>query len=1236
MSVTGKSHLTKLLTFALVLFLFMSNFAGMVPFVEVASAEPVTTWVSAYHGYYDSDGGPITYKVDHSGSASKEVMANVPVTLTDLCKLSFEDNTYSIAKIVIQADRRDNFGTTTTYEVFRDFESPNTFTFEDINSLYNQGITLQYTINFLYTADNLILSPIDVTYHPNGATGGVATVDPKAPYFREEPIGSMANTFERTGYVFLGWNTKADGTGFSVRPHTSITVGDLRTDYTNDAGTGIDLYAQWSNVNVAHHYIYYMGGSYNQFFDQWKNESKLVTTNVPITLNDWYKYDPAHYSTTHSPVKIIINESISNVTFEVFSNDVKSTLQSFTFEDDIGYNVSIYYVNDASGIGPYYINYHSNGATGGDVPADSIPYSVLEPAVALNNVGSGGDGTNILEKVGDTFAGWNTKADGTGLFVFPGQSFIVDKYINDAGTGIDLYAQWKSDVENDILLTHYYLQNGVIHENFQIFYEYKPVTRGVNYNLLDWAYYQDRSTSLDGEFYPTEVWTTRVLEQEHSSSFPNVYKVWNASYISAPRMFTFKDNADYNVTFFYRQYNMTYPIGPGYRSNGATSGTTPSDPIGGYVSNMSMIILGNIGRIGDGTDTMQRPGYAFTGWNSKADGTGVFYTPYSDVPFDEINPNLYAQWEPVPYNVTFNAMGGTFGPTAEIVATPLSSLVYDRSQTDQLVVSDISYDSLITEPSPAATNGTANLEGWYTTFDYQSGTEWNFVTDTITEDVTLYAKWVAPPQYTVTYHDDGFTGGSVPVDGSSPYDSGSIVAVLPEGSLVKTNHAFSGWNLTGGDAIDYVATDTFTITDNVDLYPVWTEDGKYVVIYRVGNSDGGTPPVDFSSPYFAGDTVDVLDNIDLVKANHTFAGWNNTSANGLIADYVFGDDFSMPSSNVNLYPIWNENPKYTVTYHDDGSTGGTEPTDGLSPYYSGSTVTVLSEGSLVNSTHTFTGWNKNGAGNTTVDYFVSDTFIITDNIDLYPVWIENGKYVVTYHLGSGDSGTPPVDSSSPYFPNDIVYVLDNSDLVKANHSFIGWNETDSNGAAADYVFNDDFLMPATNVNLYPVWAPSPTYTVTYYLYDNSPVTYTDGFAYHENDTITVENLSDVNATAHTYQGQWTRSGYTFTGWKYIPATITVNSGQFDMPADNAQIVGTWKRNGGPGPGPNPDPDPEPKPDPNPSSYGIPSEKVNEEEAEIAESPLAEQKTSLVFPLFASILLLAAAIVAFRYLHRRKA
>ena len=48
--------------------------------------------------------------------------------------------------------------------------------------------------------------------------------------------------------------------------------------------------------------------------------------------------------------------------------------------------------------------------------------------------------------------------------------------------------------------------------------------------------------------------------------------------------------------------------------------------------------------------------------------------------------------------------------------------------------------------------------------------------------------------YTVTYNGNDNTGGSAPVDGSSPYVSGSTVTVPGAGSLVKTNHIFSGWN----------------------------------------------------------------------------------------------------------------------------------------------------------------------------------------------------------------------------------------------------------------------------------------------------------------------------------------------------------------------------------------------------------------------------------------------------------
>jgi uncharacterized repeat protein (TIGR02543 family) len=79
-----------------------------------------------------------------------------------------------------------------------------------------------------------------IAYWNNDATGGTAVVDTNL-----YNVGSQAtvkeNTWLRYGYTFIGWNTKADGSGTSYQPGDSIPV---------DAD--IDLYAQWSeNPHVA-------------------------------------------------------------------------------------------------------------------------------------------------------------------------------------------------------------------------------------------------------------------------------------------------------------------------------------------------------------------------------------------------------------------------------------------------------------------------------------------------------------------------------------------------------------------------------------------------------------------------------------------------------------------------------------------------------------------------------------------------------------------------------------------------------------------------------------------------------------------------------------------------------------------------------------------------------------------------------------------------------------------------
>ncbi|MCL2444204.1 MAG: SUMF1/EgtB/PvdO family nonheme iron enzyme [Treponema sp.] len=78
-------------------------------------------------------------------------------------------------------------------------------------------------------------------------------------------------------------------------------------------------------------------------------------------------------------------------------------------------------------------------------------------------------------------------------------------------------------------------------------------------------------------------------------------------------------------------------------------------------------------------------------------------------------------------------------------------------------------------------------------------------------------------------------------------------------------------------------------------------------------------------------------------------------------------------------------------------------------------------------------------------------------------------YTVTYDDNGSDSGNVPVDDNSPYSRGTTVTVLSNTDLVKADHDFIGWN-TEENGTGEPYAGGDTFEITEDTV-LYAQWAP---------------------------------------------------------------------------------------------------------------------------------------------------------------------
>lgn len=293
----------------------------------------------------------------------------------------------------------------------------------EVHYYYVKGTPQTYTLTYDSNgADNPEKTPVDTTAYP---AGSYATV-------------RFPGDLTKTGSEFICWNDKEDGSGESYYPGVGFADKVLMdSDKT--------VYAVWGKplaVPLKHDYRYYES-YYGTEWNATETEIKTVTTNAPVSLEEWYICE---YNTTYFGIeKVVIQERQgSSVSETVIGYDeANNPPVLFTFENDREYSVIIYYTYFAYS-SPYNVTYFPNTANTGDVPVDSSnPYLYNSLVTVLDNLGAAGDGENVLRKTGHTFAGWNTKANGTGYSYSAGDTFrIRDEVINDAWSGVDLYAQW--------------------------------------------------------------------------------------------------------------------------------------------------------------------------------------------------------------------------------------------------------------------------------------------------------------------------------------------------------------------------------------------------------------------------------------------------------------------------------------------------------------------------------------------------------------------------------------------------------------------------------------------------------------------------------------------------------------------------------------------------------------------------------------------------------------------------
>jgi len=142
-------------------------------------------------------------------------------------------------------------------------------------------------------------------------------------------------------------------------------------------------------------------------------------------------------------------------------------------------------------------------------------------------------------------------------------------------------------------------------------------------------------------------------------------------------------------------------------------------------------------------NSFTRTGYSFSGWNTASDGSGTAYADGSIYDFSA-DITLFAQWTANNYTVTFSANGGSgsMSPQTANVPTSLTSNTFTR------------------------TGYTFN--GWNTASDGSGAAYADGATYSFAADITLYAQWVALPQYTVTFNANGGSGSMSPQTANVP------------------------------------------------------------------------------------------------------------------------------------------------------------------------------------------------------------------------------------------------------------------------------------------------------------------------------------------------------------------------------------------------------------------------------------------------------------------------------------
>lgn len=767
---------------------------------------------------------------------------------------------------------------------------------------------------------------------------------------------------------------------------------------------------------------------------------------------------------------------------------------------------------------PESLEYNANIPSG----SDGSPVGTAVPEKLEDTSGYAGwtvdvsNGKYSLE--GYTFAGWNTKADGSGEPYFAGDKYLLaatgshmegDTEVKDSNPNV-LYAQWVSDTA-------------------------EMASYKVQYIKLD---KEGNETIAEEKTYSGEV-GKNVSAQEKTYAgytFDAQISNTNGKVISGDNPLVLK--------LFYRPDLLRIT----YKANGGIGADVQQE---GYVDETVST---------KGSDTFTRAGYTFTGWKTPE---GVSYNAGSSYVMTAGENILLAQWSPNSntkytinhYKVSADGTSaelvqseekeGTTGTRVTAKAIDIPGYVYKSDLNTNgmrtlhtgnvagdgsLVLSlyyvpkmvKLTYDSNGGNGSSTYTSGYYNTDtsilsntmfvrlgyafiGWNSQedgkgTDYTPGASYTYGD----HDETVYAKWranedtpykvehylITPQNECVLYQSDDKTGVTdTPVQADSISLTGYEYKALYKNEDLNLEEKAEGTIAGDGSLV-------------LKLYY------EPRLLYLNYNANYGTNQFQPVSGYINSKTT-VIDN-PFTRPGYTFVKWTENIGGSGVAYEAGKDEYTFTKEKDNLYAQWeaNTDTQYTVEHYvlsPDESSCSLYKTESKE----GTTDTTATASPVDIAGYEYVAGYKNAT--LSISEVANGTVSADGNLVLKLYY---KPYEISFvYNPNGGAGT--MDSQSGY-AGDNITVSDNL-FTRPGYTFDRW-DTKEDGTGTSYSSGSGYDLTAESNVLYAIWKPNDDtpYTVKHYKVDKNGVA----------EVADIENLKGTTDTT-VHASEKTYEGYTF-------------------------------------------------------------------------------------------------------------